>query len=206
MEIKSVKEAREEGYIDTIKGLMDFNNGYITSKQITELGIHRMYLKIMLDKKMIKKVGVGIYIDKNIKRDELYIFQKEVQPAVFSHMTGLYINGIIKNCSKVYDLTVTRKYNNSKIKKHNIFYVSKDMYDLGLTYLQTQMGNIVKVYDTERCIIDIIRSRKRLDFLEVKRVVREYLKSKNKNLDKLYEYSKILGVSKEVKEFIALVS
>ena len=45
----SVKEFTDKSNIEIILELMKINNGYITSKQITELDIHRMYLKIMKD-------------------------------------------------------------------------------------------------------------------------------------------------------------
>ena len=45
----SVKEFTDKSNIEIILELMKIKNGYSTSKQITELYIHRMYLKIMKD-------------------------------------------------------------------------------------------------------------------------------------------------------------
>ena len=52
------------------------------------------------------------------------------------------------------------------------------------------MGNNVRVYDMERCICDIIRSKNRMDLEHVKYSIREYLKRKDKNLIKLSNYAK----------------
>ena len=75
MEWEIVKKLKEEGSMEAIKAIMDVNGGYVTSKQITELGIHRMYLKIMLNKGFVQKVRKGIYIDKDILEDVYYTFQ-----------------------------------------------------------------------------------------------------------------------------------
>ena len=66
-----------------------------------------------------------------------------------------------------------------KIKKHNVFYVDKDIYELGLTEVKTPMGNNVRVYDVERCICDIIRSKNRMDSEHIKHSVKEYIKKKD---------------------------
>ena len=69
----------------------------------------------------------------------------------FSHMTALYFHGLsIKASNDAYDITVKRSYNSVHLRKHNVFYVDNDIYELGLTEIETPMGNIVKVYDIER--------------------------------------------------------
>ena len=73
MDIKSEQEFIKESNMEIITKIMNDNNGYITSKQITELGIHRMYLNLMVENKLIEKVGNGIYIDVNKYPDNYYI-------------------------------------------------------------------------------------------------------------------------------------
>ena len=185
---------------------MKVNNGYITSRILTDLGISREYLRIMNTKKMIKKVGTGIYIDVNMKEDLFYTFNLELPNIIYSHMTALYFYGLSKITTfKKYDISIKKNYYNYKIKNHNIFYVDEKYYDLGLTNIKTPDGNIVKTYDVERCICDIIRSRNRFDIENIKYSVRKYLKRKDKNLDKLYMYAENLKIRKEVVEFITLV-
>ena len=71
-------------------------------------------------------------------------------------MTALYFHGLpIKAPNDKYDITVPNNYFNYKIKEHNVFYVDKDTYELGLTEVETPMGNSVRAYDAERCNCDI---------------------------------------------------
>lgn len=44
MEKMTINEFKEESDIEVIKSIMEMNNGYITSKELDNLGIHRMYL------------------------------------------------------------------------------------------------------------------------------------------------------------------
>lgn len=98
----------------------------------------------------------------------------------------------------------TLNYFNYKIKEHNVFYADKDIYELGLTQIDTPMGNSVRVYDVERCICDIIRSKNRMDSEHIKHSIREYIKRKDKDLVKLSSYVNKMGIKKEVMNYIEL--
>ena len=203
MEKEIIKEFKEKSNIDIIKSVMKKNNGYVTSKEISNLGIHRMYLNIMKKKDMIEKVGNGIYIDPNKIEDSYFILGLELPNIVYSHMTALYFHGLsIKAPNDKYDITVPNNYFNYKLKNHNVFYVDKKIYELGLTEIVTPMGNIVKVYDVERCICDVIRSKNRMDFEHVKYSIRLYLKRKDKDLIKLANYASKMGIKDEVMNYL----
>lgn len=55
-----------------------------------------------------------------------------------------------------------------------------ELYELGMIDVKTPSGNIVKAYDKERRICDIIRSKNRMDPEQVIYLIREYIKSKDK--------------------------
>lgn len=206
MEKISFEKMKNKSYIEIIQELMKVNNGYVTSKLLSDLKISRMYLKIMKDQGLIEHVGNGIYIDSQKLEDKYFIYSLELPKVIFSHMTALYFHGLsIKAPSDMYDITVPNNYFNYKIQNQNTFYVKKELYDLGLTEVETPMGNKVKAYDVERSICDIIRSKNRMDFEHVKYSIKEYLKSEQKNILKLTEYAEKMGIKEKVMEFINLV-
>ncbi len=206
MEKMTIKEFKDKSNIEIIQEFMKNNNGYITSKELDMFDIHRMYLSIMQEKGLIEKVAAGIYIDTNKIEDNYYVFSLSMPNVIYSHMTALYFHGLsIKAPTDIYDITVKRSYNSNHLKKHNVFYVSDDIYELGLTEVETPMGNKVKVYDIERCICDIIRSKNRMDFEYIKHSVREYLKRKDKDLVKLSLYAEKLGVKEVVMDYVSMM-
>lgn len=205
MEKMSIKEFKEKSNIEIIESVMKMNNGYVTSKELSNLGIHRMYLNIMRKKGIIEKVGNGIYIDSNKIEDNYYIFCLNMPNTTYSHMTALYFHGLsIKAPNDKYDITVRKTYNSKHLKDHEVFYVSNDIYELGLTEIETPMRNKVRVYDVERCICDIIRSKNRMDSEHVKYSIREYIKRKDKDLIKLSKYAEKMGIKNEVMNFVEL--
>ena len=207
MEIITANEFEEKNNIETVEKLMKMEGGYITSKQLTELGIHRMYLKIMNNRGYIKKVGNGIYIEKNKTPDPYYILSLELPNVVFSHMTALYFHNLYPHKPKEkFDITVPNNYFNYKLKNYNVFYDGRDVHEIGLTNVETPMGNLVKTYDIERCICDIIKSRKRLGIEKVINCLHEYLNMRNKNLVKVYKYAELLNIKKDVIQMIDIAS
>ena len=205
MERMFIKEFKTKSNIEIIEELMKANNGYVTSKLISELGIHRMYLNIMKEKGIIEKVGNGIYIDSKKIEDSYFTFNLELPNVIYSHMTALYFHGLsIKAPDNKCDITVPNNYFNYKLKNHNVFYVDKEIYNMGLTEVETPYGNKVRVYDIERCICDIIRSKNRMDLEHIKYSIRSYIKRKDKNINKLSEYAEKLGVKEEVMNYIEI--
>ena len=128
------EEFINESNIEIIQKLMEKNNGYITAKELENFGISRNYLSIMNKKNMIEKVAKGVYIDSAKIEDVYYVLSVSTPKIIYSHMTALYFHNLsIKAPDDSFDITVTKKYNNTKLKKHNIFYVNNDIYELGLT-------------------------------------------------------------------------
>lgn len=206
MDFMTEEEFISECKIEIIQKLMEINNGYITTKELENFDISRNYLSIMTKKNMIEKVAKGIYIDATKIEDVYYVLSVSTPKIIYSHMTALYFHNLsIKAPDSSFDITVTKKYNNPKLKKHNVFYVDDKLYDIGITEAKTPQGNKVKVYDMERCICDIIRSKKRMDIEHVKYAVKEYLKRKDNDLIKLSKYADMFGIKEEVMDFVSVM-
>ena len=203
MDFITKEEFINESNIEIIQKLMERNNGYITTKDLESFDISRNYLSIMAKKNMIEKVAKGLYIDSTKIEDVYYVLSVSTPKIIYSHMTALYFHNLsIKAPNSSFDITVTKKYNNPKLKNHNVFYVDDEFYNLGITEVMTPQGNMVKAYDVERCICDIIRSKKRMDSEHVKYSIKEYIKSKDKDLIKLSRYAEKMGIKKEVMDFV----
>ena len=206
MNYMTKEEFINESNIEIIKKLMEKNNGYITAKELKSFNISRNYLSIMTKKNMIEKVAKGIYIDISKIEDIYYVLSISTPKIIYSHMTALYFHNLsIKAPDSSFDITVTKKYNNPKLKKHNVFYVDDKYYGVGMIMIETPQGNKVKAYDMERCICDIIRSKERMDLEHVKYAVKEYLKRKDNNLIKLSKYADMFGIKKEVMDFVSMM-
>ncbi len=184
--------------IDKMCDIMKKNRGYISSTMVDEAGIHRMYLKMLLKKGIIRKVDKGIYLDVNVVNDKLYTYYLRNQHFIYSHFTSLYLHNVIGTIRGKYDLTITNEYHNPHLVSNNLYFVNDKVYNIGKEKIKTKCGNTVMCYNLERTICDLIRSVKRLNEHDVNIMVKRYLKDKNCNLDRLYDYAKKMNIYDEV--------
>ena len=200
-----IKYPNEQAKIltDTIKQIMNTNNGMLSTRMIEPLNISRQYLSIMENNNDIEKVSRGIYLSPNAFEDSYFSFQQKYKKAIFSHMNALYFYGMTEEFPYNYTVTVPQSYHVDTVnEKCNVFYVSDDIYELGIVEIETPNGNKVRVYDKERCICDIIRSKGRMDSEQVKKTIKQYMQSRDKDIAKLSEYSKNMGINKKVMEMV----
>ena len=201
----SIKFPNEQAKIltDTIKQIMNTNNGMLSTRMIEPLNISRQYLSIMENNNDIEKVSRGIYLSPNAFEDSYFSFQQKYKKAIFSHMNALYFYGMTEEFPYNYTVTVPQSYHVDTVnEKCNVFYVSDDIYELGIVEIETPNGNKVRAYDKERCICDIIRSKGRMDSEQVKKTIKQYMQSRDKDMAKLSEYSKNMGINKKVMEMV----
>ena len=192
-------------FIDTIKQIMDTNNGMLSTRMIEPLNISRQYLSIMENNNEIEKFSRGMYLSPSAFEDSYFSFQQKYKKAIFSHMNALYFYGMTEEFPYNYTVTVPQNYHVDTVnEKCNVFYVSDDIYEIGVVEVETPSGNKVRAYDKERCICDIIRSKGRMDTEQVKKSVKQYIQSKDKNVAKLSDYAKRMGISEKVMEMVGI--
>ena len=191
--------------INKILNVMKEQNGYITTKQIDKMKIGRDYILRMINANLIERAERGIYLSKNTVEDVYYIFQLRYTKTIFSHMTALYFHNLTEIFPSSFEITVDKNYHVEELtKKHTVFKVNKKILELGITKIKTPFGNTIKLYDVERSICDIIKNKNKLDNEQVKKSIKMYIKSSERDNLKLSNYSKILGIYDEVMEYIGM--
>lgn len=190
-------------FIDIIKQIMDINNGMLSTRMIESLNISRQYLSIMENNNDIEKVSRGIYLSPSTFEDSYFSFQQKYKKAIFSHMNALYFYGLTEEFPYNYTVTVPQNYHVDTVnEKCNVFYVSDEIYELGVVEIETPNGNKVRAYDKERCICDIIRSKGRMDSEQVKKTIKQYIQCRDKDMVKLSQYSKKMRINNRVMEMV----
>ena len=179
-----------------------FKNGYLTTKDVTENNIPRTYLTKLIKENKIERVSRGVYIKKNVLVDEFVVLQSKSKYAIYSNATALYLHGFSNRIPIKYDITIKSGYKGSlqKEKNVNLFYTKRELLDLGVINYKLDSGNIIKVYDLDKTICDIIKNKKKIDAEIFNKAIREYFYSKKKNTLKLYEYAKKMNIYNKVRD------
>ena len=190
---------------EKILEIAEANQGILKTEMVVAAGIRKERLKDLLDQGEIKRIGRGFYKVAGAKNDSFYEIQKRVPKAIFSYESAAYLWGMTEEIGDIYNCTVPRGYNTSKLKlRQNIkyHYVLQELYEVGLTTMESPEGNEIQLYDRERTICDFIRHRNRMNPQIYSEVLNYYFKSNEKDLRKLAKYGKLFHVSQEIELYI----
>lgn len=192
---------------DKILNCVREKNGYITTKEVDELGFKRFFLSNLINENKLEKVGYGVYKLPEYPVDNFYILSKCSKSMCYSHATALYLHNLTDRIPLVYDITVPYNYSGSLLDNKNVSlrYVKNDIFELGLDIIKTINELEVKCYDLERTICDIIKDKNRMDKEIYSKALKGYAENKNKNILKLIKYAKIMGIENEVVELMEVL-
>jgi hypothetical protein len=78
--------------------------------------------------------------------------------------------------------------------------------DTGVTTI-TEGGDTFRIFDIEKSFVDVIYYRNKIGIEEASEVLRNYLKGKDRAIDRLYTYAKMLRCEAIVRTYLeALLS
>lgn len=193
-------------YKEVIKERLQKSNGIVLSEDILSENIPSVYLSRMVKTGEIQRVKRGVYIDENGSYDEYYFFQKRYKSAVFSYLSALYLHQLTDVVPNQIEVTLYRGYNPHRIDADVIrHFVTKEVHGLGVIDCITIHGNVVKTYDLERVICDIVKNRKSVDSELFSKTLNNYVRSSKKDLTKLYAYARQLKVFDKVKDILEVI-
>ncbi len=192
---------------DKILNIVDKNNGYITTKEVVDNGIDKKFLSIMVKKGVLTRISKGYYGLPNYIEDEYYKIASKSKNAIFSMTTALYLHNLSDRTPLIYNITLPNDYSGILQKDKNVIinYINRNILDLGVIEIASPFGMKIKVYDIERTICDIIKNRNKIDGEIFGKALKDYARSKNKNLIKLEKYAKIMKIEKKVNEYMEVL-
>ena len=193
--------------IERIRKLIsNSNDGMITAKMITENGIHRGYLTTMVENGELVKVGTGLYLSADAWEDELYLLQLKYPRGIFSHETALYLHGFTDRTPAKFTMTFSHGYGTEALRKEPIHAkrAIKEKFDIGITQLETPCKNIVRVYDIERTLCDIVKGQG-CDIQIVNEAMKRYARMNGKDIHKLMEYAEIMRVKPKIIKYMEVL-
>ena len=194
-------------YRKCLEDLLDKNEGILLTKEIVEIGISRQLLSKYVKMGYIERVAQGVYLSKDAFEDEMYVLQARSKKAVFSHETALYLHELTDRDPLQYTITLPSGYNATKFKDNGayVYFIKDELLGLGVEDKKTPFGRTIRVYNKERTICDIVRSRNTINPSVVNEAIKRYLSEKDKNIPKLMQYAKELRVEKIVRHYVEVL-
>jgi len=184
-----------------------YEAGTLTSKQIVEMGISRVSITNWVKKGLLERVSRGVYILPEDLIDTLFVMQSKCKRGIYSHETALMLHDLSDYTPSKNVMTVPNGYNVHRLKNESVefHWIKDEVHELGVMTIKSSHGNVIKVYDLERTICDIIKYRKKMDRAIVNSSLKEYINRSDAKRYKLTMYAKKLGISKIVSDVMEVL-
>lgn len=192
---------------EKIKKMLEASEtGVITSAQVTEAGLHRNALQQLVKDGEIYRFGRGLYVRRNSWEDDFYLLQKKYRRGIYSHDTALYLLGYSDRTPAKYTMTFPKGYNAPSLKQETIIIkrVVPENYEFGQIQIKSPAGNLIRTYDLERTLCDILRGNGS-DIQIITDAMKRYAASGEKNIHKLMQYAERLRVRPKVLRYLEVL-
>lgn len=180
---------------------------YLTRKDIDSQKISSWFLTDYVRKNGLLKIAPGVYASEDFIVDEYFVLQKRYPKYIFSGLSSLYLLHLTDKIPINMYVTAPQGYNPSKLKRENLIIhkiSNSEIYSLGIIEVKTIYGNIVKAYDKERTICDLIKYRDKYDSETFVKALRLF-KESNPNQIRLFRYAKTMKIEKKVYELMEVI-
>ncbi len=184
------------------------NYDYLTPKIAEESGISKYKFYKYVEEYKLDSVSRGIYSTEKNWIDELYILHLRCPNAVFSHDEAFYYYDLIDREPLIHTLTIYSGYNAHRLRADNnckVYTVKRELLNVGKTVVKDNNGNIIPMYNLERTICDLIRSRSNIEAQDFNSALKNYVSRKDKDLNRLMEYAKLFRVDNVIRRYMEVL-
>lgn len=182
---------------------------FITTTELKNMG----YTYYKIDK--LEKVGIlsrinrSTYENLDYKGDENDFFSAEayVPNGVICLMSAARYYGLTNFLPDAVDVAIERKKKVNTLPEWpeiRIFYFSQSRMDIGVKRIY-EGKNCFHIFDIEKTVVDIIYYRNKIGIEETSEVFKNYLKRRDRQIDRIYAYAKRLRCEEVVRTYLEVL-
>ena len=189
---------------EILDSLLQRDNGFLKTSAAVRAGISRTYLGAYVRERGLERVAQGLYISPDAWEDGMYVIQVRYPEAVFSHETALYLLNFADREPVRYTVTLKAGTNATGLAKQGakIYKVKAALFNEGVTETQSPAGHALRVYNPERTICDLFRSRSNVEIQDLQTAIMEYARLKGKNIPLLMRYVKVFSIERIIRPYL----
>ena len=190
-----------------LDGLLAEQDGMLQTSQAVARGIVKPIFYEYIKERKLEQVAHGIYVSEDTWIDAMFLLHLRCGQAVFSHESALFFHDLTDREPSPYAITVRRGYSTTRLKAEglSVYTIKPEFFDVGVSSGQTPFGHTVPVYDMERTICDLLRSRSRIEIQTFQGALKAYARRKDKNLRALMQYAGMFKVEKILRQYLEVL-
>ena len=185
------------------------NKKFITTAELKNMGYSYYKIGKLEEQGILSRVNRSTYENLTYKGDENDFFSAEafVPNGVICLMSAARYYELTNFLPDAVDVAIERKKKVNTLPEWpeiRIFYFDASRMDLGITEVRDG-DNCFHIFDIEKTVVDIIYYRNKIGIEETSEVLRNYLKRRDRRIDRLYAYAKRLRCEKIIRTYLEVL-
>ena len=188
---------------------LEANQKYYTTSELKNMGYSYYKISQMKENGQLYRINRTTYENLSYKGDEndfinAVAYVPDGMICLISAARYYELTNFLPN---VIDVAIDRKKKVSTLHdwpQIKIFYFDHSRMYTGVTEI-TEGGDSFRIFDIEKTVIDIIYYRNKVGIAETSEVLRSYLKRKDRQIDRLYTYAKMLRCESIVRTYLEVL-
>ena len=193
--------------LELLDSMLMKNNGFLQTAEVTAAKISKTYLAEYVRKHNLERIAHGLYMSQDAWMDEMFVIQLRYPDVVFSHEVALYLHNHAEREPTRYSITMKAGTNATRLTKQGVkvYKVKESLFNDGVIETRSPTGHNLRVYNLERTICDLIRSRRNVEIQDLQAAIKEYVRLKEKNIPLLMRYATAFSVEKIVRQYLEVL-
>ncbi len=193
--------------LELLHDMLERNNGFLKTGDVVNAGISKTHLGDFVKRQGLARVAHGLYMSPDAWADDMFVIQTRYPEAVFSHETALYLLNLAAREPLRYSVTLKAGKNATGLTRQGVkvYKVKESIANEGIFEAQSTAGHTLRVYNPERTITDLVRSRRDIEIQDLQTAMKEYVRLKDKNIPLLMRYARAFSVDKIVRQYLEVL-
>lgn len=185
------------------------NKKFFTTDELKSMGYSYYKIGKITEDGILKKVNRNTYENLSYKGEENDFFSAEafVPEGVICLMSAARYYGLTNYLPDAVDVAIQRKKRVSTLPdwpEIKIYYFDQGRMDIGVTVVKED-ENTFHIFDIEKTVVDVVYYRNKVGIEETSEILKNYLRRKDRQIDRLYEYARRLRCEKTVRTYLEVL-
>lgn len=181
----------------------------ISIEELKEQGLTLYKINQLVEQGVLRKLNKKFYKNTDYQGEEsdFYYAYAYVPAGVICLMSAAVYYNLTTYRPDSVDVAIERKARVSTLPdwpEVNLYYYTNDRFELGIETI-ADGKNQFRIYDIEKTVVDIVFYREKVGMEEMKEVLVNYLRRKDRNLNRLIRYAELMKCGDVMKNYLEVL-
>ena len=181
----------------------------ISIEELKENGLTLYKVNQLVDQGVLRKLNKKFYENTGYQGEEsdFYYAYAYVPTGVVCLMSAAVYYNLTTYRPGAVDVAIGRKAKVSTLPdwpEVNLYYYTDERFELGIETI-ADGKNHFRIYDIEKTIVDIVFYREKVGIEEMKEILINYLRRKDRNLNRLVRYAELMKCGDIMKNYLEVL-